>query len=199
MKFLSGLKPQLVARLSKALKTEESESIVAAENQSESNADGGTGETLTTSVDGVTAGGGSNNSNDMHESASNDSIDIDMADIVVIDEYDSTKNDTKNESSSKRVCTIEKFLHKENIKTQFRIIYRVHQKHWTNVNSVGLRNVIVCLKIHKSYAIHCNIVARWINSHAKCDLYQFYWIIDQKIRKSIASKYHYSLNFLTKC
>lgn len=96
------MKPQLVARLSKALKTEESESLVAAENQSESNPDGGSGEAQTmTSGD----GGGSNNSNDiMHESASNDSIDIDMADIVVIDEYDSTKNDAKNESSSKRVC-----------------------------------------------------------------------------------------------
>lgn len=93
------MKPQLVARLSKALKTEESESIVAAEIQSESNT-----EVHTTSGDGVTASGGSNNSNDMHESASNDSIDIDMTDIVVIDEYDSTKNDTKNESSSKRVC-----------------------------------------------------------------------------------------------
>lgn len=100
-----GLKPQLVARLSKALKTEENESIVAAENQSESNADGGSGEAHTTSGDGVMADGtGSNNSNDMHESASNDSIDIDMTDIVVIDEYDSTKNDSKNESSSKRVC-----------------------------------------------------------------------------------------------
>lgn len=99
-----GLKPQLVARLSKALKTEENESIVAAENQSESNADGGSGEAHTTSGDGAMVGGGSNNSNDMHESASNDSIDIDMTDIVVIDEYDSTKNDSKNESSSKRVC-----------------------------------------------------------------------------------------------
>lgn len=101
------MKPQLVARLSKALKTEESESIVAVENQNESNADA-SGEAYTTSVDGVVTGGGggaSNSSNDMHESASNDSIDIDMADIVVIDEYDSTKNDSKNESSSKRVCS----------------------------------------------------------------------------------------------
>lgn len=93
------MKPQLVARLSKVLKTEENESLVAAENQNESNAADGD-ETHATSGDGVTSGCGSN---DLHESASNDSIDIDMADIVVIDEYDSTKNDNKNESSSKRV------------------------------------------------------------------------------------------------
>lgn len=112
----------MVARLSKALKTEESESIVAAENQSESNADGGTGETHTTSGDIVTARGGSSNSNDMHESASNDSIDIDMADIVVIDEYDSTKNDTKNESNSKRVCMIEKIsLQRKHKNTNFEL------------------------------------------------------------------------------
>lgn len=91
------------------MKTEESESIVAAENQSESNADGG--EVHTTSGDGVMTG--SNNSNDMHESASNDSIDIDMTDIVVIDEYDSTKNDSKNESSSKRVCIQIKYFPKK--------------------------------------------------------------------------------------
>lgn len=101
---VKGLKPQLVARLSKVLKTEENESLVAAENQNESNAaDDDEAHTTSGGGDG-TAGAGSNNSNDMHESASNDSIDIDMADIVVIDEYDSTKNDNKNESSSKRVC-----------------------------------------------------------------------------------------------
>lgn len=114
MNLKPGLKPQLVARLSKALKAEENESIVAAENQSESNADGGSGEAHTTSGDAVTTGGGSNNSIDMHESASNDndSIDIDMTDIVVIDEYDSTKNDTKNESTSKRVCVrLKNFSH----------------------------------------------------------------------------------------
>lgn len=85
-----GLKPQLVARLSKALKAEESESVCV-ENQNESNID-------TTEVQLA-----SNSSNELHELASNDSMDIDLADIVVIDEYDSTKNESKHESSSKRV------------------------------------------------------------------------------------------------
>lgn len=102
-----------MARLSKALKTEESESLAAAENQNESNA--GDGEAHATSGD------GSNNGNDMHDSASNDSIDIDMADIVVIDEYDSTKNDSKNESSSKRVRN---FTLAE-LKTKFKIFHIV--------------------------------------------------------------------------
>lgn len=35
----------------------------------------------------------SKNSTDSQECLSNDGMDIDMADIVVIDEYDSTKND----------------------------------------------------------------------------------------------------------
>lgn len=79
------MKPQLAARLSKALKTEESESI-SAKSANADKAD--EPETIDA---------------DAHESGSNDSMDIDMADIVIIDEYDSTKNDTKNESSSKRV------------------------------------------------------------------------------------------------
>lgn len=86
-----GLKPQLVARLSKVLKTEESESILA-ENQNESIADEPEPQAT-----------GSNSSNEAHDCGSNDSMEIDLADIVVIDEYDSTKNDSKHESSSKRV------------------------------------------------------------------------------------------------
>lgn len=83
MIFLSGLKPQLVARLSKALKVEETEAEERKVDEPENN----------------------DSNADLHESASNDdSMDIDLADIVVIDEYDSTKNE-KNESSSKRVCT----------------------------------------------------------------------------------------------
>lgn len=83
MIFLSGLKPQLVARLSKALKAEETEAEERKVDEPENN----------------------DSNADLHESASNDdSMDIDLADIVVIDEYDSTKNE-KNESSSKRVCT----------------------------------------------------------------------------------------------
>lgn len=78
----------MVARLSKALKTEESESI-SAENQIESNVD---------ASENTSAG------NDINECASNEnSMDIDLADIVIIDEYDSTKNESKNESSSKKV------------------------------------------------------------------------------------------------
>ena len=88
-----GLKPQLVARLSKALKAEESESICA-ETQIDSNNDAPEAQLA------------SNSSNEVHDYASNDSMDnmdIDLADIVVIDEYDSTKNESKHESSSKRV------------------------------------------------------------------------------------------------
>lgn len=90
-----GLKPQLIARLSKALKSEENESI-SAEHLNESNA-----EATENKAD-------SNNSNDINECASNDSmdIDLDLDNIVVIDEYDSTKNDSKHESSSKRVRII---------------------------------------------------------------------------------------------
>lgn len=84
-----GLKPQLVTRLSKALKSEENDSILA-ENQNESN------------IDESEAQAGSNSSNGALDCASNDSMDIDLADIVVIDEYDSTKAD-KTESRSKRV------------------------------------------------------------------------------------------------
>lgn len=38
-----------------------------------------------------------------NEDESNDGMDIDMADIVVIDEYDSTKTDAKHDESSKKV------------------------------------------------------------------------------------------------
>lgn len=83
------MKPQLIARLSKALKTEENEAIAAdniidAEMTSENQTD-------------------CNISNEVNECASNDSMDIDLAHIVVIDEYDSTKTDSKAES--KRVNT----------------------------------------------------------------------------------------------
>lgn len=92
--FDLGLKPQLVARLSKALKAEENDAI-AAENLNESNA-----ETTESQAD-------NNAGNDVNEYASNDSMDIDLADIVVIDEYDAindtARNDSKTESSSKRV------------------------------------------------------------------------------------------------
>lgn len=89
----TGLKPQLVARLSKVLKTEESEAALI--------------ESANERKDDI---GENNDSNaDVHESASNDSMDIDLADIMVIDEYDSTKNDTKNESSSKRVCNFDHY------------------------------------------------------------------------------------------
>lgn len=71
-----------MARLSKALKAEETEAEEKKVDEPENN----------------------DSNADLHESASNDSMDIDLADIVVIDEYDSTKNE-KNESSSKRVCT----------------------------------------------------------------------------------------------
>ncbi|XP_031629279.1 cell division cycle and apoptosis regulator protein 1-like isoform X2 [Contarinia nasturtii] len=81
-----GLKPQLVARLSKTLKSEETESI-SAENQNESN---------------VVASATQIASSEINES--NDSMDIDLADIVIIDEYvlDSTKIDSKHDSASKR-------------------------------------------------------------------------------------------------
>lgn len=90
-----GLKPQLVARLSKVLKTEESEPI-SVEIQNESN------------IDEPEAQTGSNSSNEINDCASNDSMDIDMADIVVIDEYDSTKAD-KSESRSKRVSLFDTY------------------------------------------------------------------------------------------
>lgn len=83
----SGLKPQLVARLSKALKAEENEAI-ANDASTESTADDA---------------GNQNISKGSNEDESNDGMDIDMADIVVIDEYDSTKTDAKHDESSKKV------------------------------------------------------------------------------------------------
>lgn len=93
-KKLTGLKPQLVARLSKALKTEENESIAE--------------QTIETIIEGSDPQTSTTNNNEINEFASNDSmdIDIDMSDIVIIDEYDSTKNESKHDSSSKRVSTI---------------------------------------------------------------------------------------------
>lgn len=84
-----------MARLSKALKSEENESILA-EHLNESIAEP------------AEAKADSNNSNDVNECGSNDSmdIDLDLDNIVVIDEYDSTKIDSKNDSSSKRVRMI---------------------------------------------------------------------------------------------
>lgn len=82
----SGLKPQLVARLSKALKTEENEAIA---NDA--------------SIENITENANQNLSKASNEDESNDGMDIDMADIVVIDEYDSTKTDAKHDESSKKV------------------------------------------------------------------------------------------------
>lgn len=94
------MKPQLVARLLKVLKTEEIESVCA-ENQNECN------------IEATEAQIASNSSNEVLECASNDtSMDIDLADIVIIDEYDSTKNDSKHDTSSKRVNIIESYLNK---------------------------------------------------------------------------------------
>lgn len=81
------MKPQLVARLSKVLKTEESESI-SAESLIETN------------IDEPEVQAASNSSNEMQDCGSNDSMDIDMADIVVIDEYDSK---AEKSEKSKRV------------------------------------------------------------------------------------------------
>lgn len=44
-----------------------------------------------------------NMSKGSNEDEFNDGMDIDMADIVVIDEYDSTKTDSKHDESSKKV------------------------------------------------------------------------------------------------
>lgn len=85
--FMSGLKPQLVARLSKALKVEENKSNeddTAAAAEPESALTEGAADVLDENLN------------------SNDGMDIDMADIVVIDEYDSTKTDAKLEDASKK-------------------------------------------------------------------------------------------------
>lgn len=79
------MKPQLTARLTKALKTEETDAI------NESNADDSNHEK--TSVYSADCG-------------SNDGMDIDMSDIVIIDEYDSTKNESKQEELEKKVGRI---------------------------------------------------------------------------------------------
>lgn len=82
-----GLKPQLVARLSKALRSEENE-VIAIDASTEFITDDAANQNM------------SKGSND---DESNDCMDIDMADIFVIDEYDSTKTDVKHDESSKKV------------------------------------------------------------------------------------------------
>lgn len=106
-RFFSGLKPQLIARLLKACKT------VA--NLDES----ATTELPTESkVDEEEMQGTSDKSNEMNECASNDdSLDIDLAHIVVIDEYDSTKNDSRDDSGSKRVNILYKVTYVQLVKT----------------------------------------------------------------------------------
>lgn len=83
----TGLRAQLVARLTKALKTEENkpnegETIGSDEHADQSMA----GESV--AIDAL--------DESIH---SNDGMDIDMADIVVIDEYDSTKVDSKSDET----------------------------------------------------------------------------------------------------
>lgn len=149
-----GLKPQLVARLSKVLKAEEIESI-AAESLNEVIADESEVQVA------------SNSSNEVLDSGSNDSMDIDMADIVIIDEYDSTKIDSKHDSSSKKVHNHKNnelfFRFEESFSTVLFAKSRVHRKKWTSVSIVGLKNGIVCPKIRKSSVIQRSTV-QWINS-----------------------------------
>lgn len=73
--------------MTKALKAEENEAIA--------------NDALTESITDDAAN--QNMNKESHEDESNDGMDIDMADIVVIDEYDSTKADVKNDESSKKV------------------------------------------------------------------------------------------------
>lgn len=83
------MKPQLVARLTKALKVEESK---ANEAETAENASAGPESTVIESA-----------SDALDENAnSNDGMDIDMTDIVVIDEYDSTKVESKSDEASKK-------------------------------------------------------------------------------------------------
>lgn len=86
---MTGLKPQLVARLTKTLKVEESKA-----NEDEAAASSGFEQNLAENES--TANVLDDNAN------SNDGLDIDMADIVVIDEYDSTKVDTKSDDTLKK-------------------------------------------------------------------------------------------------
>lgn len=91
----AGLKPQLVARLTKAIKAEEAEATSANQENDD--------------IAGDADDQNANKANsDAQECLSNDGMDIDLADIVVIDEYDSTKNDKPEESSKKvRIDCIE--------------------------------------------------------------------------------------------
>lgn len=84
--LFQGLKPQLVARLSKVLKAEETESNLNNEEDEDNDHEEEDASDVPTTAapndDGIgngSAGG----------------ADIDMADIVVIDEYDSTKPEVK--------------------------------------------------------------------------------------------------------
>lgn len=142
-----------MARLSKALKTEESE-LACVESVVESK---------------VEASETNDSNADIHDDASNDSTDIDFANIVVIDEYDSTKNDSKNDSSSKRVRIV--FDNpKKTLPYSIDLIYffRVHlaNRMNVNVNIVGLKSGIACRKTRKFFAIQLSTV-RWISSPVK--------------------------------
>lgn len=82
---IPGLKPQLTARLTKALKIEETSALAECIAEDSNQADNSKG-----SAHSIDCG-------------SNDCMDIDMADIVIIDEYDSTKNETRQEELEKKV------------------------------------------------------------------------------------------------
>lgn len=71
MLLCTGLRPQLIARLAKVLKSEENDATVNEED----------GENEATTVD--------------DSLISNDDGDIDMSQIMLVDEYDSTKPDAK--------------------------------------------------------------------------------------------------------
>lgn len=80
----------MLARLGKAIKAEENEA-----NKDAAATDNIDDESSNQNL--------SKGTNDAPECDSNDGLDIDMTDIVVIDEYDSTKNDGKHDGSSRKV------------------------------------------------------------------------------------------------
>lgn len=91
--LFEGLKPQLQARLQKAIKSDASSGANATE---ETDTDGVEMEKEVEEV--VVPNEPETTVIDDHEDNvhSNDGIDIDMADIIVIDEYDSTKKERKS-------------------------------------------------------------------------------------------------------
>lgn len=76
-----------MARLTKALKAEETEAIAIDASA--------TDDSINQNI--------SKDSSEINDCDSNEGMDIDMTDIVVIDEYDSTKVDNKQDESSKKV------------------------------------------------------------------------------------------------